>query len=142
MSSINILEHDLVPLHFIVSRNIEITCNECKKKFYRSEFEICNSEKVVCQHCNKKIDDTPYQKYRLVREFFCEEIETVIEKAFDTKKEAFPKIRKTDPVIRLIDMALLSKGFGELECGRFIKIVRKSKSAGVAISYRVIVKGD
>lgn len=142
MSSINNLEHELVPLHFIVSRNIDITCSECKKKFSKSEFEIGNSEKLVCQYCNKKIDDTPYQKYRSVKEFFCKEIETVIEKAFDIKKEAFPKIRKTDPVIRLIDMALLSKKFGELEHGRLIKIVRKSKTAGVSVTYRVIIKGD
>ncbi len=52
-------------------------------------------------------------------------------KTLKIKKENLPKIKVSDPVIRLI------KG----KVGDIVKITRKSLTAGEAVVYRVVVEG-
>ena len=48
-------------------------------------------------------------------------------------KNALPKIKKTDPVLKI-----LSKIEGPIKAGRLIKIVRKSSTAGQIVGYRMV----
>lgn len=48
--------------------------------------------------------------------------------------DQLPKIRKDDPVIKILEMV-----HGPISEGTIIKITRKSDSAGVSVVYRTIV---
>ncbi|MGC8609876.1 MAG: DNA-directed RNA polymerase subunit H [Thermoplasmata archaeon] len=81
MRKINVLEHEMVPEHYLLSEEEEI---ELFKKL--------------------QID-----------------------------KDSLPKIRRNDPVIKVLE-----KIYGPIKPGKVIKIVRTSKTAGVFITYRVV----
>lgn len=49
--------------------------------------------------------------------------------------DQLPKIRKDDPVLKILEMVE-----GEIEEGRIVRIKRKSESAGVSIVYRMVVE--
>ncbi len=49
-------------------------------------------------------------------------------------KGQLPKIRKSDPVIKTLE-----KVEGEIEPGRIIEIVRKSRTRGIARIYRTVI---
>lgn len=49
--------------------------------------------------------------------------------------DQLPKIRKDDPVLKILEMVE-----GEIQEGRIVKIKRKSESAGVSIVYRMVVE--
>lgn len=65
-----------------------------------------------------------------------EEEEERILKSMNATKDELPKIRKSDPVIRILESA-----YGHIEEGTLIRILRESKTAGVSIAYRVVVRG-
>ena len=52
-------------------------------------------------------------------------------------KDQLPKIRKSDPCIKILEEARDS----EIEEGRLIRIVRTHSVSGVSIGYRVVVRG-
>jgi DNA-directed RNA polymerase subunit H len=56
-------------------------------------------------------------------------------KEFRIKADQLPKIRKDDPVLKILEMIE-----GEITQGRIIKITRKSESAGVSVVYRMVVE--
>jgi len=56
---------------------------------------------------------------------------------FNIGKDQLPKIRKSDPCIKLIEEA---KGI-DIEEGRLIRIVRTHAVSGVSVAYRVVVRG-
>jgi DNA-directed RNA polymerase subunit H len=62
-----------------------------------------------------------------------EEEEEVL-KALNLSKNQLPKIRKSDPVIKSLE-----KITGDIEPGRIIKIVRKSRTSGIATIYRMVI---
>lgn len=49
-------------------------------------------------------------------------------------KNQLPKIKKSDPVIKALE-----KISGDIEPGRIIKIVRKSRTSGIATIYRMVI---
>ena len=49
--------------------------------------------------------------------------------------DQLPKIRKDDPVLKILEMVE-----GEISEGRIVRIKRKSESAGVSIVYRMVVE--
>ncbi len=49
-------------------------------------------------------------------------------------KGQLPKIRKSDPVIKTLE-----KVKGEIEPGRIIEVVRKSRTRGIARIYRTVI---
>ncbi|HJX05051.1 MAG TPA: DNA-directed RNA polymerase subunit H [Thermoplasmata archaeon] len=51
-------------------------------------------------------------------------------------KDQLPKIRLTDPCIRALDAIK-----GPVEEGMVVKIVRRSPTSGVAVCYRLVVRG-
>ena len=51
------------------------------------------------------------------------------------KADQLPKIRKEDPVLKVLEMVE-----GEILSGRIIRITRKSESAGVSVVYRMVVE--
>ncbi len=51
-------------------------------------------------------------------------------------KDELPKIRKSDPVIQVLESA-----YGTIEEGTIIRIIRESETAGISIAYRVVVRG-
>jgi len=57
------------------------------------------------------------------------EIKEVLEK-FNIKPENLPKILLSDPVVKAINA----------KEGNILKIVRKSKTAGISIYYRIVIK--
>lgn len=56
---------------------------------------------------------------------------------YNIGKDQLPKIRKSDPCIKLIEEA---KGI-DIEEGRLIRIVRTHAVSGVSVAYRVVVRG-
>jgi len=65
-----------------------------------------------------------------------EETKVVLEQ-YGIQIDQLPKIRNDDPCIQTLE-----KKYGEIEPGTLIKIVRRSDSAGVAVTYRVVVKAS
>jgi DNA-directed RNA polymerase subunit H len=55
-------------------------------------------------------------------------------KSLGIAKTQLPKIRKSDPSIKVLE-----KINGEIEPGRVIEITRKSKTSGIAKIYRVVL---
>lgn len=51
-------------------------------------------------------------------------------------RDQFPKIRLSDPAIQVLDELE-----GPIEEGRIVKIVRNSPTAGVAVCYRLVIRG-
>ncbi len=60
--------------------------------------------------------------------------EEKILKSLGVTKGQLPKIRKSDPVIKTLE-----KVKGEIEPGRIIEIVRKSRTSGIAKIYRTVM---
>ena len=56
-------------------------------------------------------------------------------KKWKIRSDQLPKIRKDDPVIKLLEMV-----HGPIPEGQIIKITRKSDSAGVSVVYRTVVE--
>ena len=83
MAKLNVLEHELVPEHYLVL--------------------VDEEEKIL--------------------------------KSLGVKKENLPKIRKSDPVLRILE-----RKYGHIPIGSIIKIVRKSPTAGRIITYRVVIR--
>jgi len=54
---------------------------------------------------------------------------------YRTTKDALPKIRRTDPCVQSLE----AKAGEEIRRGRIIKIFRKSETAGLYFTYRVVV---
>ena len=55
-------------------------------------------------------------------------------KKWKIRSDQLPKIRKDDPVIKILEMV-----HGPIPEGQIIKITRKSDSAGVSVVYRTVV---
>ncbi len=55
----------------------------------------------------------------------------------DVDRENLPKILKSDPAIKQLE-----KVHGDIKVGRMIRIKRKSRTAGVATAYRLVVKRE
>ncbi len=70
-------------------------------------------------------------EHRLVSE---EEAERVL-KALKITKDQLPKIRKSDPVIQVLE-----KIEGPIDEGRVIRVVRVSGTAGVSEAYRLVIR--
>ena len=49
-------------------------------------------------------------------------------------RDQLPKIRKTDPVIRVLE-----KVHGPIEEGRIIRVLRLNQTAGVSEAYRLVI---
>ncbi len=64
------------------------------------------------------------------------EEEEKILKELNVKKENLPKIKKSDPVLRILE-----RKYGHIPVGSLIKIVRKSSTAGRVVVYRLVI-GD
>jgi DNA-directed RNA polymerase subunit H len=62
-----------------------------------------------------------------------EDEEKDILKKLKVTKDHLPKIRKSDPVITILEEIQ-----GEIKEGRIIKIIRKSPTAGYATAYRIV----
>ncbi|MCK5309132.1 MAG: DNA-directed RNA polymerase subunit H [Thermoplasmata archaeon] len=56
---------------------------------------------------------------------------------YNVGKDQLPKIRKTDPCVKILEEI---KDF-EIEEGRLIRIVRPHSVSGVSVAYRVVVRG-
>ncbi len=84
-----------------------------------------------------KKDDINVLNHGLVpeHELVPREQEKQILEELDVERENLPKIRKTDPVIKQLE-----KVHGNIEVGRMIEVKRKSKTAGFAKAYRLVVK--
>jgi DNA-directed RNA polymerase subunit H len=52
------------------------------------------------------------------------------------EKDQLPKIRRSDPCIRLLE-----DKYGPIKEGRIVKIVRKSRTSDIAVAYRLVVRG-
>ncbi len=63
------------------------------------------------------------------------EEEAGILKALGIKKENLPKIRKSDPVLRILE-----RNYGHIPIGSMIKIVRNSPTAGRIVVYRMVIR--
>ncbi|UCE36943.1 MAG: DNA-directed RNA polymerase subunit H [Thermoplasmata archaeon] len=63
-----------------------------------------------------------------------EEAKKVLE-GLKIKVDQLPKIRKDDPVLKILEMVE-----GEITEGRIIKVTRRSESAGVSVVYRMVVE--
>ena len=50
-------------------------------------------------------------------------------------KDQLPKIKRTDPVIQLLERI-----HGPIEEGRIIKVIRRSDTAGVSEAFRLVVE--
>ncbi len=61
------------------------------------------------------------------------EIQELLKK-LKIRTDQLPKIRKDDPVIKILEMI-----HGPILEGQVIKITRKSESAGVSVVYRTVV---
>ena len=64
-----------------------------------------------------------------------EEKEKIL-KELNIKAENLPKIKKSDPVMRILE-----REYGHIPVGTLIKIVRKSPTAGREVVYRMVI-GD
>ncbi|HYY48591.1 MAG TPA: DNA-directed RNA polymerase subunit H [Thermoplasmata archaeon] len=69
-------------------------------------------------------------EHRLVAE---EEAERIL-KAMKITRDQLPKIRKSDPVIQVLE-----KVEGPIEEGRIIRVTRVSGTAGVSEAYRLVI---
>lgn len=69
-------------------------------------------------------------EHRLVAE---EETDRVL-KALKITRDQLPKIRKSDPVIQILE-----KIEGPIEEGRIIRVTRVSTTAGVSEAYRLVI---
>jgi DNA-directed RNA polymerase subunit H len=69
-------------------------------------------------------------EHRLVQD---EEAERIL-KALKITKDQLPKIRKSDPVIQVLE-----KIEGPIDEGRIIRVVRVSGTAGVSEAYRLVI---
>ena len=58
----------------------------------------------------------------------------VLLKEWKIRSDQLPKIRKDDPVIKILEMI-----HGPILEGQILKITRKSDSAGVSVVYRTVV---
>lgn len=56
-------------------------------------------------------------------------------------KDQLPKIRRSDPCIRLLDALEQENGRPAIKEGRVVKVVRKSRTAEIAIAYRLVIRG-
>jgi len=63
-----------------------------------------------------------------------EEAEAVLAKLKVTKDQ-LPKIRRTDPVIRVLE-----KVHGPIEEGRIVRVLRLTQTAGVSEAYRLVIE--
>jgi len=54
---------------------------------------------------------------------------------YKATKDCLPKIRRSDPCVQSLEV----KAGEEIRQGRVIKIIRKSETAGVYVTYRVVV---
>ncbi len=63
------------------------------------------------------------------------EEEAKVLETLKAKKENLPKIRKSDPVLRVLE-----RKYGHIPVGSLIKIVRKSPTAGRIVVYRVVIR--
>jgi DNA-directed RNA polymerase subunit H (RpoH/RPB5) len=54
---------------------------------------------------------------------------------YKVTKDCLPKIRRSDPCVQSLEV----KAGEEICQGRVIKIVRKSETAGIYVTYRVVV---
>lgn len=50
------------------------------------------------------------------------------------RREQLPKIKKTDPCIQALETV-----HGDIDVGRIVKVVRRSHTANIAVSYRLVV---
>ncbi len=76
-------------------------------------------------------------EHELVPEHYlvpAEEEEQIL-KEIKVKKENLPKIRKSDPVLRVLE-----RKYGHIPVGSLIKIVRNSPTAGRIVVYRVVIR--
>ncbi len=64
------------------------------------------------------------------------EEEEKILKELNVKRENLPKIKKSDPVLRILE-----RKYGHIPVGSLIKIVRNSSTAGREVVYRLVI-GD
>jgi len=62
-----------------------------------------------------------------------EEAEEVL-KGLKVTRDQLPKIRKTDPVIRVLERV-----HGPIEEGRIIRVLRLTQTAGVSEAYRLVI---
>jgi DNA-directed RNA polymerase subunit H len=62
------------------------------------------------------------------------EAEEVLKK-LKVNADQLPKIRKDDPVLKILEMEE-----GEIEEGRIVRIRRNSESAGVSLVYRMVIE--
>ncbi len=69
-------------------------------------------------------------EHRLVAE---EEAERIL-KALKITRDQLPKIRRSDPVIHVLE-----KIEGPIEEGRVIRVTRTSSTAGVSEAYRLVI---
>jgi DNA-directed RNA polymerase subunit H len=56
-------------------------------------------------------------------------------------KDQLPKIRRSDPCIRLLDALEQENGRPAIKEGRVVKVVRKSLTSEIAIAYRLVIRG-
>jgi len=54
---------------------------------------------------------------------------------YRTSKDCLPKIKRTDPCVQSLE----AKAGEEIRRGRIIRIIRKSETAGIYITYRTVV---
>lgn len=54
---------------------------------------------------------------------------------YKTTRDALPKIKRTDPCVQSLE----AKAGEEIRRGRIIRIIRKSETAGIYITYRIVV---
>ncbi len=56
-------------------------------------------------------------------------------------KDQLPKIRRSDPCIRLLDALEQENGRPAIKEGRVVKVVRKSLTSDMSIAYRLVIRG-
>ena len=56
-------------------------------------------------------------------------------------KDQLPKIRRSDPCIRLLDSLEQDNNRPAIKEGRVVKVVRKSLTSDIAIAYRLVIRG-
>jgi DNA-directed RNA polymerase subunit H len=69
-------------------------------------------------------------EHRLVSE---EEAERIL-KAMHLTRDQLPKIRRSDPVVQVLERIE-----GPIEEGRMVKVIRVSNTAGVSEAYRLVI---
>ncbi|MGC8646836.1 MAG: DNA-directed RNA polymerase subunit H [Thermoplasmata archaeon] len=62
-----------------------------------------------------------------------EEEEVKLLKTLNIEKDSLPKIRRSDPVVKILE-----KIYGPIKPGKIIKIIRNSKTSGKFVTYRVV----